>query len=116
MLFFSFYSLRAVFLCAFFFQAEDGIRDGHVMEFRRVLFRSQGGAAGLMHCASIGCNSTPHGSGPWIGATSRMTMLLSKGTSCPIGVGPVAQGSSDAAAALLTSPSPLTLITRNSCP
>src|SRR5437870_8949331 len=24
----------------FFFQAEDGIRDGHVMEFRRVLFRS----------------------------------------------------------------------------
>src|SRR6266581_6287062 len=25
----------------FFFQAEDGIRDGRVMEFRRVLFRSQ---------------------------------------------------------------------------
>src|SRR5207253_6927847 len=24
----------------FFFQAEDGIRDGHVTEFRRVLFRS----------------------------------------------------------------------------
>src|SRR6266508_6943331 len=26
----------------FFFQAEDGIRDGHVTEFRRVLFRSLG--------------------------------------------------------------------------
>src|SRR5690606_40029036 len=26
--------------CFFFFQAEDGIRDFHVMEFRRVLFRS----------------------------------------------------------------------------
>src|SRR6267154_4564836 len=26
----------------FFFQAEDGIRDGRVMEFRRVLFRSNG--------------------------------------------------------------------------
>src|SRR5439155_14459923 len=27
----------------FFFQAEDGIRDGHVTEFRRVLFRSFAG-------------------------------------------------------------------------
>src|SRR5690606_39815991 len=27
--------------CVFFFQAEDGIRDFHVTEFRRVLFRSQ---------------------------------------------------------------------------
>src|SRR5690625_3257451 len=27
-------------LLYFFFQAEDGIRDGHVTEFRRVLFRS----------------------------------------------------------------------------
>src|SRR5699024_11671462 len=26
--------------CFFFFQAEDGIRDGHGLEFRRVLFRS----------------------------------------------------------------------------
>src|SRR5437660_3335541 len=30
-----------VFRCRFFFQAEDGIRDGHVTEFRRVLFRSR---------------------------------------------------------------------------
>src|SRR6266581_7207739 len=30
----------------FFFQAEDGIRDGRVLEFRRVLFRSSlGGSA-----------------------------------------------------------------------
>src|SRR5690348_18500043 len=28
-------------LCFFFFQAEDGIRDGRVMEFRRMLFRSE---------------------------------------------------------------------------
>ena len=30
----------AVSLKKFFFQAEDGIRDSSVMEFRRVLFRS----------------------------------------------------------------------------
>src|SRR6266508_4335251 len=30
----------AQWLSLFFFQAEDGIRDGHVTEFRRVLFRS----------------------------------------------------------------------------
>src|SRR5438034_3577620 len=32
-------------VCIFFFQAEDGIRDHCVMEFRRVLFRSLGHAA-----------------------------------------------------------------------
>src|SRR6266581_9496518 len=31
---------RTVFIGRFFFQAEDGIRDGRVTEFRRVLFRS----------------------------------------------------------------------------
>src|SRR5215468_12259612 len=32
-------------LCFFFFQAEDGIRDRDVTEFRRVLFRSAGSVA-----------------------------------------------------------------------
>src|SRR6266481_8942879 len=37
-----FYVSLFVFVYFFFFQAEDGIRDGTVMEFRRVLFRSTG--------------------------------------------------------------------------
>src|SRR5438876_12030649 len=35
----------------FFFQAEDGIRDGRVLEFRRVLFRS-------IFCASVDARTT----------------------------------------------------------
>src|SRR6267143_2790615 len=34
------YMVSRVFVFFFFFQAEDGIRDGTVTEFRRVLFRS----------------------------------------------------------------------------
>ena len=33
-------TIKGTDLNNFFFQAEDGIRDGHVTEFRRVLFRS----------------------------------------------------------------------------
>src|SRR5207249_6116994 len=34
--------INSLFFFFFFFQAEDGIRDRNVMEFRRVLFRSEG--------------------------------------------------------------------------
>src|SRR5258708_2185357 len=36
----SIFSTVGMFICFFFFQAEDGIRDDLVTEFRRVLFRS----------------------------------------------------------------------------
>src|SRR5579862_243740 len=44
--------LSIVALC-FFFQAEDGIRDGTVMEFRRVLFRSSMGMSGARRLARM---------------------------------------------------------------
>src|SRR5437762_7751939 len=39
--FYLFFDLLSDFFFVFFFQAEDGIRDTSVMEFRRVLFRSR---------------------------------------------------------------------------
>src|SRR5258708_31198713 len=37
-------------ICFFFFQAEDGIRDDLVMEFRRVLFRSEHSLDEMLRC------------------------------------------------------------------
>src|SRR5437868_8314648 len=46
-------------MCFFFFQAEDGIRDRNVTEFRRVLFRSRTGAdaASSRHLPSPVCRA-----------------------------------------------------------
>src|SRR5699024_11942436 len=53
-----------VFYFFFFFQAEDGIRDGHVLEFRRVLFRStRCGPAPWPGCA-VGSGADAPGAGP----------------------------------------------------
>src|SRR2546422_7909658 len=72
------YCLSAVSLFFFFFfQAEDGIRDVAVTEFRRVLFRSREALAARLvvhpatRCGSTDTSSTPsRGSGTHFRATS----------------------------------------------
>src|SRR3989454_4388069 len=44
---------RRVVSVFFFFQAEDGIRDKLVLEFRRVLFRSPGSVRPCAVCAAV---------------------------------------------------------------
>src|SRR5439155_11164375 len=71
----------------FFFQAEDGIRDGHVTEFRRVLFRSAfGQTTGSSSPASIGIFAVAanrqrlaieEGKQGWVAATAQTLLKCS---------------------------------------
>src|SRR6478735_6814029 len=60
-------STATIWSPSFFFQAEDGIRDYKVLEFRRVLFRSRAGTSESLFPASAqangGIDQTHHGIG-----------------------------------------------------